>query len=152
MTDINWKSPLFAGARLLGVDYGSKVVGTALYQLERDPFPLPYTRIVVKSEQQVMSELKQIASDELIDLIILGVPYMVDGTETDLSRKIKLFGQQLAEALKLPVVEQDETLSTFEAEERMKNSPRYNFKVDPKQIDSLCAAIILEDFCHNHRK
>lgn len=136
----------------MGIDYGSKVVGTALYQLDRDPFALPYSRLVVKSEQQVMSELKQIVGDELIDLVILGVPYMVDGTETDLSRKIKFFGQQLGETLKLPVYEQDETLSTFEAQERMKNSPRYNFKVDPKQIDSLCAAIILEDFCHNHRK
>lgn len=136
-------------ARLLGIDYGSKVVGTALYHLGRDPFPLPYERIVVKSEAQVLSSLKQMVSDELIDVIILGVPYMVDGRETDLSKKIKSFGQELAKICQVPVYEQDETLSTFEAQERMKNSPRYNFKVDPKQLDSLCAAIILEDFCRN---
>ncbi len=137
------------GSRLLGIDYGSKVVGTALYHFGRDPFPLPYERIVVKSEAQVLSSLKQMVSDELIDIIILGVPYMVDGRETDLSKKIKSFGQELACLTNIAVYEQDETLSTFEAQERMKNSPRYNFKVDPKQLDSLCAAIILEDFCRN---
>ena len=41
---------------------------------------------------------------------------------------------------------QDETLSSFEAEQRMINSPRFNFKIDKKQIDSLAASIILEDW------
>ncbi len=136
-------------SRFLGIDYGSKVVGTALYHMGRDPFPMPYERIIVKSESQVLMSLKQIVSDELIDIIVLGVPYMLDTRETDLSRKIKSFGQELARLTQIPVLEQDETLSTFEAQERMKNSPRYNFKVDPKQLDSLCAAIILEDFCRN---
>ena len=45
---------------------------------------------------------------------------------------------------------QDETLTTKEAEERMKKSPRFNFKVDPTQIDSLSASIILEDFLRAH--
>lgn len=136
-------------SRFLGIDYGSKVVGTALYHWGRDPFPMPFERIIVKSESQVFTRLKQIASDELIDIIILGVPYMVDGRETELSKKIKSFGQELSRLTGIVVLEQDETLSTFEAQERMKNSPRYNFKVDPKQLDSLCAAIILEDFCRN---
>lgn len=145
-------SEIFEGARLLGLDYGSKVVGTALYHLGRDPFPMPFEKVVVKSEGQLLKDLKQLASDELIDFIILGIPYLTDGRESDLTRKIKLFGRELEAALNLPVIEQDETLSTFEASERMKNSPRYNFQVDPKQIDSLCAAIILEDFCRHQGK
>jgi len=149
MIDLSSNNPIPSGTRLLGIDYGSKVTGTALYQVERDPFPMPFSRIIVKSQSQVLLELKQIVSDELIDIIVLGVPYMVDGRETELSRKIKLFGQELATLTSLPLALQDETLSTFEAQERMKNSPRYNFKVDPKQIDTLCAAIILEDFCRN---
>ncbi len=46
----------------------------------------------------------------------------------------------------IPLFFQDESLSTFEAEERMRESPRYNFKVDKKQLDALAASIILEDF------
>lgn len=142
-------SEIFEGARLLGIDYGSKVVGTALYHLGRDPFPMPFQKIVVKNETQLLRDLKQLTSDELIDFVVLGIPYLTDGKESDLTEKIKLFGRELESTLGLTVIEQDETLSTFEAEERMKNSPRYNFKVDPKQIDSLCAAIILEDFCRH---
>ena len=59
---------------------------------------------------------------------------------------IEAFGQLLTQALKVPVYKQDETLSSFEAEERMRNSPRYNFKVDLSMIDSVAATIILEDF------
>jgi putative Holliday junction resolvase len=44
------------------------------------------------------------------------------------------------------VEEQDETLSTFEAESRMKSSPQYNFQVNLTQIDALAACVILEDF------
>ena len=152
MTQNIWRAPLFSRARLLGIDYGSKVMGLALFQLDRDPFPMPFDRLVVKNEEQVLGALKQVCSDELIDVIILGVPFMIDGKETELSRQIKLFGRELEKRTGIPVLEQDETLSTFEAQERMKNSPRYQFKVDPKQIDSLCAAIILEDFCRHQGK
>ena len=37
-------------------------------------------------------------------------------------------------------------MSSFEAENRMKNSPQYNFKIDLKHIDAVAASIILEDF------
>ena len=46
----------------------------------------------------------------------------------------------------LTIINQDETLTTYEAKDRMKNSAKFNFKVDPKQIDELSAVIILEDF------
>ena len=66
---------------------------------------------------------------------------MIEATKNALN-----FISLLRSSLSLSVFEQDETLSTFEAESRMKESPRYNFKIDPKQIDALAASIILEDF------
>jgi putative holliday junction resolvase len=41
---------------------------------------------------------------------------------------------------------QDAVLSSTEALERMPESARYNFKVDPAKIDELAVSIILEDF------
>ena len=57
------------------------------------------------------------------------------------------FGNKVKEALvPLPFFQQDEALSSAEARERIHESARYNFKVDPAKIDELAASIILEDF------
>ena len=57
------------------------------------------------------------------------------------------FGNKLKEALvSLPLFQQYKALSSTEARERMRESARYNFKVDPAKIDELAASIILEDF------
>lgn len=137
----------FQGKTLLGIDYGTKVVGLALYCQGRDPFILLHGRILYQNDQQVISELKSICLDEGVDILVLGLPHFTDGKESQMTIKVKQFGQELQLAIpELTLFYQDETLSTYEAEERMKNSPKFNFKVDPKQIDSLCASVILEDF------
>ena len=64
-----------------------------------------------------------------------------------MTKKIKGFGDLLKN--NFPEQElflQDETLSSYAAEDRMKTSPRYHFKVNLKEIDSVAASIILEDF------
>jgi putative Holliday junction resolvase len=53
---------------------------------------------------------------------------------------------ELVKVCPLRIHEQDETLSTYEAEERMKRSPRYNFQVNLSEIDAVSATVILEDF------
>jgi len=135
------------GKILLGIDFGTRVIGLATYAVGRDPFPLMHGKIVVKSEDQVLRELAQIVSDETIDLIVLGLPLFTDGTESTMTQTVKAFATKLqVHCSETPIMLQDETLTTFEAEERMKQSPKFQFKVDPKQIDALSACLIIEDF------
>jgi putative Holliday junction resolvase len=132
---------------LLAIDYGSKVVGTAKFTIGRDPYPLMLEKIVVKNESQVLNTLTSIIENEAIDVVIVGVPYFLDGKESEQTIKNKAFATMLTQHFPhLKIFEQDETLTTKEAEERMKNSPQFNFKIDPTQIDCLSAVIILEDF------
>lgn len=136
--------------KYLGIDYGEKVIGLATYQPGTDPFALIHGRIIVKNDQTTFSELKTITNDEAIDAIILGLPFYTDGKESDMTKKVRLFGEKLHQKINdIPLHFQDETLSSFEAEERMKNDPRYNFKVDPKMIDALSAVIIIESFIND---
>jgi putative holliday junction resolvase len=131
----------------LGIDYGARVVGLAIFHEGLDPFVLLHGKIIVSDEAQVLRELKATVEIEGIDEVVLGLPLFTDGQESEMTKKVKNFARKLEEVLDgIPVHLQDETLTTFEAEDRMKNSPRFNFKVDPKQIDALCASIILEDF------
>jgi putative Holliday junction resolvase len=133
--------------KILAVDYGTKAVGLALFSPGKNPYPLPYTRLDNKSDKELLQELLRVVREEAVTIVVLGVPRLLDGTETTMTREIRAFGEKLAAALKpVPLYWQDESLSSFEAEERMKSSARYNFKVDPRQIDALAAAIILEDF------
>jgi putative Holliday junction resolvase len=131
---------------ILAMDFGEKFIGVATYCVNRDPFPLPYGRIQNTGLNNVVKELKTIIDNECIDLIVIGVPRLTDGKTTNMTNKAVAFVNEIRNQITLPVEEQDETLSTYEAEDRMKNSPRYNFTVDLKQIDAVAASVILEDF------
>ena len=131
---------------LLAIDFGEKFIGLATFCVNRDPFPTPYGRVANTSKDAVIHEIKKIIMDECIDIIVIGLPYLTDGQKTSTTAKAEGFVNFVRDHFDLPVHEQDETLSTYEAESRMKNSPRYNFKVDLKQIDAVAASIILEDF------
>lgn len=131
---------------ILAMDFGEKFIGTATFCVNRDPFPTPYGRIVNSSKEKIIDEISKIIDIEGIDILVVGLPYLIDGKKTSTTLKAQLFSTFIKEHFSIPVFEQDETLSTYEAESRMKNSPRYNFKVDLKQIDALAASIILEDF------
>jgi putative Holliday junction resolvase len=134
----------------MAIDFGSKVIGTAKFTPGIDPFPLMLQKIIVKNENQVLNDLQGLVDQELIEIVVIGIPYFTDGKESDQTLKNKKFKQLFEEKFpKLKVYEHDETLTTKEAEDRMKNSPQFNFKIDPTQIDCLSAVIILEDFLKN---
>lgn len=136
----------FHGLSLLGVDYGLKVTGLASFCPGRDPFPMPYGRLLYVSDQKLVSDIANLIREEVFEAVVLGIPYLTDGQSTDQTKRVENFAKSLQHKIDVELYLQDETLSTKEAEERMMNSPRYNFRIEPKQIDALCAAIILEDF------
>jgi len=133
--------------KILAIDYGTKITGLAKFCSERDPAPYPYDSLRYANDDKLAEDILDIIKENLIEVVVLGVPKLLDGQETTMSRKIRDFGEKLEKGLEnIPLFIQDESLTTFAAEERMRESPRYNFKVDKKQIDALAASIILEDF------
>jgi putative Holliday junction resolvase len=131
---------------ILALDWGEKFIGLATFKYGSDPYPLLYGRIAGGEFAFVWNQLQKIIHQEAIDILVCGVPYMLDNRPGSTTKKINLFLEQLKQTTTLPLFEVDETLSTFAAEERMKQSPRWNFKVHLPDIDALSACIILEDF------
>ncbi len=131
---------------IIALDFGEKFIGVAIYCINRDPYPTPYGRIQNKGKEFVLKELKAIISNEFVEEIVVGLPYLLDGKKTQSTDRAQEFINFLNQELSLPIHPQDETLSTFEAETRMKNSPRYNFQVNYLEIDAVAASVILEDF------
>jgi putative Holliday junction resolvase len=139
---------------ILAIDYGEKFMGLATYNRLNDPFPCPYQRIPMKNQlDKALKELKIILNLENIDTIVLGIPTLLDGKETSMTKNVYQFAQKLNETFpEMPILLQDENLTTFAAKDRMKNSPQYNFEVDLTKIDALSACIILEDFLEKLRR
>lgn len=132
---------------LLAIDYGKKFTGLATYKVGSDPYPLTYGRIPYKSDKQLLQDILEICSQEDIQVVIIGIPKMLDGQITTMSKTIMSFADLLKASWNDNLFfTQDETLSSFEAKERMKNSAEFNFQVDMKRIDEVAACIILEDF------
>ncbi len=132
--------------RIMAIDYGRKFSGLATFKFGVDPFVLMHGRLAYESDEKLISELAKIIDEEFIDILIVGVPYFTDGKASKMTETIQKFIKELREKITITVKEVDETLTTFEAEDRMKNDPRFNFKVDMKQIDALSAVVILEEF------
>ncbi|OFZ24996.1 MAG: hypothetical protein A2381_13035 [Bdellovibrionales bacterium RIFOXYB1_FULL_37_110] len=131
----------------MSIDYGEKYVGLATFIPGNDPYPLCFERIRFQSPKQLISDLIKYVSEEAIAVLVLGIPRLLDGKETKATEKIKHFGELLKASIpNVCVYFQDETLSTFDAKDRMKNSPEFNFKVAMDKIDMVSAVIILEDF------
>lgn len=140
----------FHGQKILAIDFGLKVTGTAMFCPGRDPFPYMAEKIIYKSHAETIQSIKILADNEDIDILVLGIPFFIDGKESTQTVLVREFGEQLKLGMSdKKYFEQDETLTTKSAEERMKNSPEFNFKVDPTKIDCLSAVIILEDFIRN---
>ncbi len=132
---------------IMAIDFGTKVVGTAFFCPGRDPFPYIGEKIIFKTEAETIKSLAKIIEDENIEVIVLGIPYFLDGNESETTKLVKNFGELIKASFpKLYFFEQDETLTTKAAEDRMKNSAQFNFKIDVTKIDCVAATIILEDF------
>ncbi|MCY4523752.1 MAG: Holliday junction resolvase RuvX [Halobacteriovoraceae bacterium] len=135
------------GKKLLALDLGTKYTGVAVFCPGDDLFPIPQDTIITKNKDKLLEKIKEIVAREQVCALILGVPYSLDEKETIMARKNKGLGKVLqANFPHLAVYYQDEALSSWEAEERMKKSPLYNFRVHKEKIHSLAACIILEDF------
>ncbi len=140
----------FQNKQIMAIDFGSQVVGTALYMPGKDPFPYPAHKIILANQFKLeffLEEVKKLIDEEAVDLIVFGIPYFVDGKESEQTKSLKKLALSLEQFLSpMKVYLQDETLTTNAAKERMLSSVEYNFKVDPKRLDCLSACIILEDF------
>ncbi len=82
------------------------------------------------------------------DLLIVGLPQKTDGSQSTMHDAIIAFAKALEQRSGLPVQLFAETLSSREAEERLKQARQAGRKrkVRKEDIDQLAAAIILENW------
>ena len=103
---------------LLAVDFGSHTMGLATFTVGRDPYPLGYGSLSVGDALQLEESLRSVIVEEHIDYVIFGLPLLADGKEGEMAHKVKSFAHGVAQKFRVPVLFQDEYLSSYEARER----------------------------------
>ena len=131
-----------AGARLMGLDLGTKTIGVATSDRTR-MIATPIETITRKKFTQDAERLLAIIAAENIGLIVLGLPVNMDGTEGPRCQSTRAFARNFAKLSPVPVVYWDERLSTAAVERMLIQADASRAKRD-QVIDKLAAAWILQ--------
>lgn len=87
--------------------------------------------------------------DDGLEAIVLGLPRRLDGSDNDQTPIVRVFAAELARVTSLPVILQDERLSSHEAESRLAVRER-DWRKRKARLDAAAAAVILQDYL-DHR-
>lgn len=123
----------------LALDIGEKRIGVAQADNEvRIAFPL----CTLNVDGLELSRLREIVSEVKPSALIVGYPRNQNGEPTEQTKLILQAAKKL-EILEVPIVYQDESLTSVIAENHLKKTNKPYSKAD---IDAHAAAIILEDY------
>ena len=126
----------------LGLDIGRKRVGVAGCD-RLGLIATGLTTIKRSSFARDVEELRHWVREREINLLVVGLPYTLDGTLGSQARQVQKYARRLSGALDLPIEYTDERLSSVEAEELLQArgiSPSQN----KAAIDRQAAALILQ--------
>jgi putative holliday junction resolvase len=133
----------------LGLDVGKKRIGvagcdgtgliaTGLTTIERTSFA------------RDVELLKQLVEEREASLLVVGLPYSMNGTLGFQAEQVQKFARRLSAALQLPVEYIDERLTSIEAEQQLKELKRFSSR-DKGAIDRRAATIILQQWLEQRR-
>lgn len=137
-------------ARIAGIDYGTVRIGIALADLEVG-IAGPYETYTRRSKAKDAEYFQQLAKEERLTRLVVGLPVHLDGRESQKSREAKAFGQWLTELTGLPVDYFDERYSSAQAEEILEGA-QLTKKRRQERIDQLAAQIMLTAYLESGAK
>ena len=136
--------------RALGVDYGQRRIGLAL----SDPSGMlarPWKTIVrvggaAKAATSLASEIARLhAEDDGLVVVVIGLPRRLNGSDTAQTAEVQKLAASLRHRISVPVVLQDERLTSREAESILAQRIKDWRKRKPL-LDAASAAVILQDY------
>lgn len=132
--------------RYLGLDLGTRTLGISMSDITHT-IATSYKTIRFEDSQydDLLVELKQIIDENKISKIILGLPKNMNNTIGDRALTTLEFKDKLEKKFNLPVIMQDERLSTVEATNYMIEADMSR-KKRKKKVDALAANIILQTY------
>jgi len=139
---------------VLGIDYGARRIGLALSDatatlaspwrlLQRPPSEAETLRLMISEITNLVKD------DEGLEAVVVGWPRRLNGSPTEQTPLVEAFASALKSQIAVPVILQDERLSSHEAESRLA-ARESDWRKRKAKLDAAAAAVILQDYL-DHR-
>lgn len=128
----------------LGLDVGSKRIGVA----GCDGLGMMATGITTiwrSSFQNDMEQLAEIIDDRQVEMLVIGLPYTMDGNIGSQAKQVQKFARRVATVIELPIEYVDERLTSYAAEQMMIEA-KISVCRNKATIDRIAAAVILQQW------
>ena len=130
--------------RYLGLDLGTRSLGISVSD-KTGIVASFYKNIKYNDENKLLEELTHIITLLNIDEIVLGYPKNMDNSEGFRTQETRLFMDKLNKLISVPIVLQDERLTTRVAEDVLIGA-NVSRKKRKKVIDGVSAVVILQSY------
>ena len=133
----------------LGIDLGEKRIGIALSDSLKIAAQ-PHSTIQRTSRKADFAQFSKIAAEHNVGRLVIGLPVQMNGEEGSMAKWARDYGAALGKALDLPVVFQDESLTSEMAAGAMAEAG-YSRKKMKGKLDAVAAALILQSYMDETR-
>ncbi len=142
----------------LGIDFGDRRIGIALSD-ETNFIASPFETYERKHYKLDVDYICSLANKNNVDTIVFGLPLNMNGSRGERVEKTEEFAASVKEKSKLNIEFIDERLTSVEAERVLnnakagvRNANSKNINERKKNVDKMCAAIILQCYLDKRRK
>lgn len=136
----------------LSLDIGKKRIGVAFGSLIAQELTTLHVQEPAKSflddgpgTDQAKKQILQLIIENHAEKLIIGHPLNDDGSESEIAQKISHFAKELEKTVDLPIELVDETLTSFVAEEMLKEEG-VSIKDAKLRVDQVAAKLILQQY------
>lgn len=137
-----------AAQTLLAFDYGKKRIGVAVGQCISCTAS-PVDTVPADNGKPAWEKIQQLLDQWKPNALVVGIPSNMDGSEHEMTRAARRFGNQLNGRYNLPVHTVDERLTSIEAEHIL-SGRGLSIKQKKRDLDRVAAQLILQSWLDNH--
>jgi putative Holliday junction resolvase len=130
--------------KIVALDIGTVRIGVATSDI-MEIIASAYEVYRRKNQVEDVKHIADLVNNLNAGLIVIGLPLKMDGTEGQSVEMAKDFGEKLSKVTTVPIVYQDERLSTVSAQKILIEAGMRREKRKDK-VDSLAATIILQTY------
>lgn len=104
-----------ASGKILALDYGRTKIGIAMADVQAR-IAAPFGTLARINRNEDMRRLREMARQEKVQQIIVGLPLRLDGAQGDMAEEVTRFAERVRKQVGVPVELVDERLTSWEAE------------------------------------
>ena len=130
--------------QILAFDFGTHHIGVAVGQtVTKTSSPLAVLN-VAREGKEIWNTISRLIDEWKPDRLLVGMPLNMDGTPSEMMKKVDPFFKKLQKISSIPCELVDERLTSFEAKQLMHEDSKDD------RIDDLAAKIFLDNWIELH--